>query len=666
MSLSRFLRFPRGLGLLAAACLLFFLPLNLRAAHDDERVAGLQEQIRTLENVIAGSTNTGERARLETRLQRLRQELNILIERQAIEARERTLTEDLQRNTADTLLEKLRAIDRTVEEGEAKVSRLVARRKDVSADRDALIATLDASKGKAGQNADRIAEQEERIYTRNEELRSLALQREAAEMDIELAHDADDLRKQLKAYDPNVRPSLRALFESYTRWRDSRKVEGQIAGISTNFERNLKVSQSTLDLTQQKLAKYDEELALLEKQTGFFKSDATVERLIVSQRSQKNALGERLPLIGSQIDAIQHAQQSLKLRQDLLATASLLHREQFLALQDAYYRRLRWPVAALAGLLVLYFVCGYALLPILLKNEDLLLAKRLARYAAVLLSLGTIAGFLFDDLTMVAATLGVVSAALVISLQDVCTSMFGWFVIMLGGKFGVGDRLEVDGARGDVIDIQLLRTTLLEINGWLGADQPTGRVIVLPNNFIFKTKVFNFTHGHPYIWGKIDITVTFSTPIAAAMALMQRVLTEETREEFAAAQVAAAVMKKRYGIEDATYQPKLYTTIGDNGITISLFYVTHYRSNSTMRSRINRRLIAELETHPQVQLAFHTLSLLHAQNPVGAPAAILGNDTTTPPFPSTATTAAAPGQPAETVIATTMGSSRSERMDGMN
>lgn len=663
MSPSSFLPLRRGLGLLAVACLLFSTALQLNAARDDERIAGLQEQIRTLENVISKSTNASERGRLENRLQRLNQELGILTERQALEARERTLATDVQRSTADTLREKLRAVDRTVDEGEAKLRDLAARRKQVSADRDALQAALDAAKGKPGQTADKTAEQEERIYTRNEELRALAMQRESAEMEIELARDADRLRDQLKAYDPNLRPSLRSLFESYTRWRDAKKTEGQLDGLSPNLDRNLKVSQSALDLTQQKLAKYDEELALLEKQTGFFTSNASVERLLANQRSQKKALSERLPLIAAQIDAVQHTQQSLKLRQDLLGSSDALHREQFESLQEAYYRRLRWPIAALGGLLVLYLLAAYALLPLLLKHEDLLLSRRLARYAAVLLAVGTVAGFLFDDLSMVAATLGVVSAALVISLQDVCTSVFGWFVIMLGGKFGIGDRLEVDGARGDVIDIQLLRTTLLEINGWLGVDQPTGRVIVLPNNFIFKTKVFNFTHGHPYIWGKIDVTVTFSTPVATAMALMQRVLTDETCEEFAAAQQAANVMKKRYGVEDATYQPKIYTTIGDNGITFSLFYVTHYRSSSTVRNRINRRLIAELETHPHVQLAYQTLSLLHAQSVAGAPAAILGNDVTTPPFPSTATTTAAPGGPPEASIAMDVNVPAAERMD---
>lgn len=651
MSPSSFLPCIRRLGFLAAAFVLFFGTVTLRGAGDDERISDLQEQIRTLENVIANSKNTGERARLESKLQRFKQEFGILQERQAIEARERSLTQDLKLSTADTLREKLRSVDRTVKEGEAKVNDLVARRKQASEERDALQAALDSAKEKKGQNADRMAELQERLYTKTEELRMLALQREAAEAEIDLARTADVLREQLKTYDPKQRSSLRAIFESYTQWRDAKKAEHQFDGLNGNLDGNLKVSQSELDLTQQKLAKFDEELALLEKQISFFSSDSRVERLIAIQRSQKKALSERLPLITAQIDAINRAEQSLKLQQEILTLGTTLRREQFEALQENYYQRLRWPAVALGALLALYLLVNYIILPLLAKNEDLLISRRLARYTGVVLAVGTVAGFLFDDLSMVAATMGVVSAALVISLQDVCASMFGWFVIMIGGKFGIGDRLEVDGAKGDIIDIQLLRTTLLEINGWLGVDQPTGRVIVLPNNFIFKTKVYNYTHGHPYIWGKVEITVTFSTPVATATALLHRVLTEETREEFATAQQAANVMKKRYGVEDARYEPKIYTTIGDNGVTFSLFYVAHYRNSSSMRNRINRRLVAELEKRPEIQLAYHTLNLLHGQAPTGVPSAILGTDTTTPPFPVTATTASAPGQPAEKTIA---------------
>src|SRR5205807_1776724 len=141
-------------------------------------------------------------------------------------------------------------------------------------------------------------------------------------------------------------------------------------------------------------------------------------------------------------------------------------------------------------------------------------------------------------------------------------------------------------------------------------------------------------HGHPYIWGKVDVTVTFSTPVASAMTLFHRVLEEETREEFAAARSAAATMQKRYGIEDAVYEPKIYTHLAQDGVNLSLIYVAHYRSFSTTRNRINRRLVAELETHKHIQLAYHTLQILKQTTAADAPAAVLGPDLTTPPFVS--------------------------------
>jgi len=171
------------------------------------------------------------------------------------------------------------------------------------------------------------------------------------------------------------------------------------------------------------------------------------------------------------------------------------------------------------------------------------------------------------------------------------------------------------------------------LNNWLGVDQPTGRVIIVPNNFIFKTKVFSFSHGHPFIWGKVEVTVTYATPAASALALFEKVLEEETREEFTEARRVATEMERRYGVEDADYRPKIYTRIADSGVTFSLLYVSHYRSSSSTRNRINRRLIAELETHPHIQLAYHTTHVLTSVEQAGSPSAVLGQEVTQAPFP---------------------------------
>lgn len=606
---------------------------GVRGAPDDDRVAGLNEQIRTLETVVAQAKDASEKSRLDEKLQRLRQELKILQERQELEAQERALHTTQPGSTLDRLREKLRSVEFVADGAAAQLEKLAAQRRQAAQERDALAAQLEQVRAQKDAGADKIVEAEERLGTKEEELRAIALERESWEAATDLAREADVLREQVKAADISTdRPTLKSWFEGYTKMRAGRKAGNVLGADAAKLAEKLQVSQASLDLSRQKLAKFDEELALLEKQTSFFRRDAGVEKLMAQERHEKATLGARMPFLARQVDAIKRTQAAVQARQELAALQATFEEENYARLKTAYFHRLRWPAVALGALLALYLLATFGVLPVFFRNEGLFLTRRFARYFAIFLGAVVIAGFLFDDLSMIAATLGIVSAALVISLQDVCTSVAAWFVIMLGGKFGIGDRLEIDGTRGDVLDIQLLRTTLLEINAWLGIDQPTGRVMVLPNNFIFKNKVFNFTHGHPFIWGKIDVTVTFGTPVASALALFQRVLEEETRDQFAEARQAAQSMQRRYGIEDAVYEPKIYTQIADSGVTLTLFYVSHYRKTSSTRNKINRRLIAEIESHPHIQLAYTTLTVQRTDVTAAGPSAVLGHDVTTPPF----------------------------------
>ncbi len=142
------------------------------------------------------------------------------------------------------------------------------------------------------------------------------------------------------------------------------------------------------------------------------------------------------------------------------------------------------PTIATLSVILIYILVSRGLLPRFYRKDQLFLVRRLSRYAVIALILTVMAVYLIEDIAPLATTLGLVSAAIVISLQDVLASFFAWFVIMLGRKFTIGDRLEVDGVRGEVLDIQILSTTLVEINNWLGVDQPTGRVLFVPNHFI--------------------------------------------------------------------------------------------------------------------------------------------------------------------------------------
>jgi small-conductance mechanosensitive channel len=593
----------------------------------DDRMVNLREKITTLEGVVNSTKNAAEKGRLEETLQRLRRELSVLEERQAIEDRERQLRSKRPNSTLELLREKLRSVDVTAEDAKASIQQIIMRRRQAVSDRDSLVAQIATLNQKEATNTAALVQLKERLFNKEEEIEALAREREVAEGQIELEAELDRLRKRVKEFDDvGENPSLKAMFDTYTLLGQGRRTDNRLKQEISNLEANLKVSENTLQLAQLKLEKFAEDLALLEKRTGgFFNRDAQIERLLAEERSQKEAVNERMPFLVRRVTAIKRRLSELNARQELTALEATVQEEQLEALKAAYLQRLRWPAVALTGLIVIHVLAGYLLLPLFYKNESLVLARRLVRYIMVVAATMVVAGFLFDDLKVVAAAGGLVSAALVISLQDVCTSMFAWFVIMLGGKFGIGDRLEVEGSQGDVIDIDLLRTTLLEVNGWLGTDQPTGRVITLPNNFIFKTKVFNFTHGHPYIWGKLELTVNAATPVAKAVALFERVLEEEGGDQFAAAQAASATMRRRYGVEDAVYKPKVDVLIVDTGVLISLFYVAHYRQNFATRTKIGRRLVAELEKHPDIGLSCPTLQLLHDNLVPGAPSAVLGH-----------------------------------------
>ena len=610
------------------------LALSARAARDDEMIVQLRDQIRELEKTPADASGFFDKQRVDRRLASLRQELAVLERRQLLEQQERTLRETMRAQPRAQLRDRLQAIAPDNSGNDAELRDLAARRLRATTERDALARKLgEARQSTAATAAADAAEADERIITKDEELRAIALRAEAVENASDLVRLGQTLRDRAKAAEAaTARPSLRAIFAKRGEELDDDKAAAQFAARLANLDATLHNSQAGLDLQKQKFSGFDEELRLFDVRTGPAQRRAPrMEQMLATDRLQQRMLGERLPFLTEQVEALRKSHDALQAQQELLTIAARVREDDLAAMKSVYLEQLRMPAIAVTALIAVYLILSRLVLPWRYKKEELFLARRIGHYAVTFLIVVTIAIASIDDLRLLATTIGVASAGVVIALQDVATSLFGWCMIMLGRKFTIGDRLEIDGARGDVLDIQLLRTTLVELNNWLGVDQPTGRVFIVPNNFVFKSKVFNYSHGHPYVWGVVDVTVTFSTPVASALALFQKVLEEETRESFAEARAAAAVMEQRYGVEDADYLPKVYTRIADSGVTFSLLYVCHYRQTPVMRNRINRRLIAELETHEHIRLAYPTRQLINTVESA-LPSAVLGVDSTSAPF----------------------------------
>lgn len=135
-----------------------------------------------------------------------------------------------------------------------------------------------------------------------------------------------------------------------------------------------------------------------------------------------------------------------------------------------------------------------------LKNTD-------SRYYArkLITLIGYLVGFVFitivfkDRLGGLTVAVGVASAGIAFALQEVIVSIAGWIAISFGGFYKPGDRVQLGGIKGDVIDIGILRTTLMELGEWVQSDLYTGRIVRIANSFVFKEPVYNYSGDFPFL-----------------------------------------------------------------------------------------------------------------------------------------------------------------------
>lgn len=620
-------------GVFAGALLLAF-PAT---AADVSRLQQVTDELATLQTVVQKLPDGRERQKLEERRAFLERERDILRARQLLEAKEQALDRRREQSPAMKLQGLLRMLEPQTQPLQTRMVTLNERIRAAAGQRDDLKANAEkTARLTAGSDRDsRLAAVNEQILNQAEEMEALEMQRDAVSHGLTLAAEAALIATRL--HDEPAVPPLR-LSTWWEKRRELSALDIRLVSASEtarSVEERRLATADILGLAKEKLGQIDEEIALLAPQTGVFHSTPGVDRLLAAARRDKDALVTRLPFLESQNAALAEAAASTVQLTDLLrAEKSWLGDRQHL-LTDRFLRWLAWPVAVVAAIVLLFLGASRLVLPRFYKHEMLVSARLVNRYFMVATLVVSLAGFFLEDLRMLATTLGIVSAALVIALQDVFVSIAGWFAIVISNKIRVGDRVEIDGDKGDVIEIELLRTTLNEIETNLSVDHPTGRIIAIPNSYIFRSRVHNSTRHHRWVWLRTDITITFETPLVEAAAVIRKALEETTAEAFAAARRDAAAFEQRYGRADAIYEPKVYCTISDSGVMFTLLAVTEYSARATMRDRLHWRILNDFACDRRLQFAYPTHREIFSRDLAGHPAVEPGSDGPgTPPIPS--------------------------------
>ena len=171
-------------------------------------------------------------------------------------------------------------------------------------------------------------------------------------------------------------------------------------------------------------------------------------------------------------------------------------------------------IAALIGLVILYALSRFAQRSIggYFGGVDTRYRVRkfitFTTYFLALLMLGTIFS---DRLASFTVAFGIAGAGIAFALQEVIASVAGWAAISVGNFFAPGDRVQLGGIKGDVIDIGILRTTLMEVGQWVDGDLYNGRIVRVANSFAFKEPVFNYSGDFPFLWDEIKLPVRYGS-----------------------------------------------------------------------------------------------------------------------------------------------------------
>lgn len=236
-------------------------------------------------------------------------------------------------------------------------------------------------------------------------------------------------------------------------------------------------------------------------------------------------------------------------------------------------------------------------------------ATKLISIIELVLILATIALIWVNDIQALMVFFGIIGAGIAIALQDLFKNFGGSLTILLTGTYSVGDRIEIDGRYGDVMDIGIMNTTMMEIRGWVAGDQATGRLIIIPNGKILTESVQNFTRDHSFLWDEIQIPVTNDSDWKRAVTILTSIVEAETSGISQIAEKEIERIGEKFFLPKKDISPAVYITQTDNWILLSVRFVTYARERREVRSRLNRLIIEAFEEEQNIEIGSESMSV---------------------------------------------------------
>ncbi len=266
-------------------------------------------------------------------------------------------------------------------------------------------------------------------------------------------------------------------------------------------------------------------------------------------------------------------------------------------------------------LLILFFI-KYLVRKYMSENELFYTTNKALNFLFITIVFFILLFAYLENVDHLVSILGFASAGIAIALKDWFMSMMGWVVIIFSGSIHVGDRIKVtrDGNQyvGDVVDISILRMTLHEDVTLTteSLNRRAGRVIFVPNNYIFTDMIANYSHsGLKTVWDGIDFMITFDSDVVKAQSIAKEVSRKYSKGYTDMTRKQLNKMRSKYSMRNTSVEPRIFAFWDEHGVRISVWYLTNAYATLTLRSTISMEILSRIREEDRISVAFPSQSI---------------------------------------------------------
>jgi small-conductance mechanosensitive channel len=217
--------------------------------------------------------------------------------------------------------------------------------------------------------------------------------------------------------------------------------------------------------------------------------------------------------------------------------------------------------------------------------------RAIARITFQIVAVLLILVIVFGLPTQLSTIIGLLTAGLTVALKDFIVAFFGWFMLLGRNGMSVGDWVEIEGVSGEVIEIGLLKTVLLELGNWTDKGHPTGRRVAFSNSFAMEGHYFNFSTSGQWLWDELEVALPQTGDPYEAVQQIRDMVDRETQADAAEAAKEWQRATHTAGARDFSASPVVHLRPGLNGLEVVVRYITRAPRRNAVRSKLFQAIV---------------------------------------------------------------------------